>query len=455
MYNKLLTRITGAAVSAAIVMSAAAVSVSFTSAADNDFAVTVDIANVTTRYSETGDLLDLVNEFRSSKGADDLVFDRADSSECIGRAAELPVSFTTADLLRQDYNYKSDEYTEYYSEAKTYEVVFSYNGTLSSLSGLTAGQNPYYNDYKKILEDPDLTEITIGVVSVNNESKRYVCMRLTNYKSLVGARVRSWSSDDLRAKSDVTEKKEVNAYLSELNLDTTSLDNTVMAVGETKSACLKAKSKTANTYVNIVPHLSVGSTSVLSIDYNNAVLTAKAPGKTTVTCSLTGMTTGTGNKTYTYNFTVTGKDLSTLTTDTVSSQKYTGSAITPKPKIYAANGTALTEGKDFQYSYIDNINPGNASIVFTGLNDYAGTKKTISFTIVGTTNPGNQTVKGDINGDKEANVADALMAARYDAGLITLTDAQKKAGDVTGDNEVDVADALMIARFDAGLISSL
>ncbi len=65
-------------------------------------------------------------------------------------------------------------------------------------------------------------------------------------------------------------------------------------------------------------------------------------------------------------------------------------------------------------------------------------------------------VLGDINSDGTADIADALMAARYDAGLMELpSETAQKAGDVTGDGVVNIADALKIARFDAQLITEL
>lgn len=62
---------------------------------------------------------------------------------------------------------------------------------------------------------------------------------------------------------------------------------------------------------------------------------------------------------------------------------------------------------------------------------------------------------GDTNGDGTADIADALMISRYDAGLIALDSTQLSVSDVNHDGSVDIADALMIARFDAGLIESL
>lgn len=62
---------------------------------------------------------------------------------------------------------------------------------------------------------------------------------------------------------------------------------------------------------------------------------------------------------------------------------------------------------------------------------------------------------GDTNGDGTADIADALMISRYDAGLITMNSTQIAVSDVNGDGNADIADALKIARFDAGLIEKL
>lgn len=62
---------------------------------------------------------------------------------------------------------------------------------------------------------------------------------------------------------------------------------------------------------------------------------------------------------------------------------------------------------------------------------------------------------GDTNGDGTADIADALMISRYDAGLITLDSTQISVSDVNSDGSADIADALMIARYDAGLIERL
>lgn len=65
---------------------------------------------------------------------------------------------------------------------------------------------------------------------------------------------------------------------------------------------------------------------------------------------------------------------------------------------------------------------------------------------------GEEIVYGDVNNDGEVDGADALIVAKYDAGLPGFdTLANMDAADVNGDGEVDGADSLIIAKYDAGL----
>ena len=60
---------------------------------------------------------------------------------------------------------------------------------------------------------------------------------------------------------------------------------------------------------------------------------------------------------------------------------------------------------------------------------------------------------GDLNSDGNINSLDAVLLARYRAGLINLTDQQLEAADLNGDGNVNSLDAVLLARYRAGLIS--
>ena len=64
-------------------------------------------------------------------------------------------------------------------------------------------------------------------------------------------------------------------------------------------------------------------------------------------------------------------------------------------------------------------------------------------------------ISGDVNGDGEVDIADALLISRYDAKLTEFDATQLAYADVNDDNEVNIADALLISRYDAKLIDSL
>ena len=58
--------------------------------------------------------------------------------------------------------------------------------------------------------------------------------------------------------------------------------------------------------------------------------------------------------------------------------------------------------------------------------------------------------KGDVNSDNKVDIVDALLIARYDAGL-PVSNFNVKAGDVDGNGPVNIVDALHIARYVVGL----
>ncbi len=60
-------------------------------------------------------------------------------------------------------------------------------------------------------------------------------------------------------------------------------------------------------------------------------------------------------------------------------------------------------------------------------------------------------IKGDVSGDGQVTVVDALFIAQYTVGLRTLTSQQQSAADVNNDGQVTIVDALFIAQYTVGL----
>ena len=52
-----------------------------------------------------------------------------------------------------------------------------------------------------------------------------------------------------------------------------------------------------------------------------------------------------------------------------------------------------------------------------------------------------------MNGDGLVSAADAALVLRYDAGWVTLSDAQLRAADMDGDDQVTDVDAKAILRY--------
>ncbi len=72
-------------------------------------------------------------------------------------------------------------------------------------------------------------------------------------------------------------------------------------------------------------------------------------------------------------FTIDQADISSATIDSITDQKYTGSAITPTP-VVKVHGSTLS-AIDYTVSYKNNTNVGTATLVVTGKGTYKGTKE--------------------------------------------------------------------------------
>jgi len=75
---------------------------------------------------------------------------------------------------------------------------------------------------------------------------------------------------------------------------------------------------------------------------------------------------------------------------------------------------------------------------------------TPTITTTPTSTPSTSGIKGDVNGDGQVTVVDALFVAQYTVGLRTLTSAQLAAADVNGDGQVTIVDSLFISQYTVG-----
>lgn len=83
--------------------------------------------------------------------------------------------------------------------------------------------------------------------------------------------------------------------------------------------------------------------------------------------------TGIGNYTGTIEktFTILASKITNATVKGIEDVDYSGSAVTPSPTL-TLNNKALAEGTDYDVSYADNINAGNATVRITGKGNYEG-----------------------------------------------------------------------------------
>ena len=117
------------------------------------------------------------------------------------------------------------------------------------------------------------------------------------------------------------------------------------------------------------------------------------------------------------------------------------------------DGAAVLDGKAYVFGTPITVNGPHNLQVGTGKNFTE-----VNFTIYGGTDPEEPPVagvKGDMDGDGEITVADALKALRIAAKLVQPTDQDMQLGDIDGDGEITVADALKILRVAAKLADTL
>ena len=107
------------------------------------------------------------------------------------------------------------------------------------------------------------------------------------------------------------------------------------------------------------------------------------------------------------------------------------------------NGTGWTEAQ-----LEKNLAAGTKFVVLSGGN---GTLYSSAMYEVGS----GDIVYGELNGDSEVDISDAIVLLDYCAKLSTFTDAQMKASDLNCDEAVDISDGIVLLDYCAKLIDKL
>lgn len=192
------------------------------------------------------------------------------------------------------------------------------------------------------------------------------------------------------------------------------------------------------------PVFKVGEdTLVKDVDYTVEYSNNTSAGKATL--KVTGI--GLYDEVISINYNINKRSLNDelVTVDPVTDQEFSGAAVTPEPRVFC-DGIELVKGVDFTYEYVDNKQPGNATLKIkaVGNSNYTDIRE-IPFTIE---QPG---MMGDVDGDLTITSNDAFTVLRAAVGQATLNDNEKMLADVNKDGMVDSADSLAILRYSVGL----
>ncbi len=128
--------------------------------------------------------------------------------------------------------------------------------------------------------------------------------------------------------------------------------------------------------VSINPETTTDDRTIIWTSSDETVAKVDVNGNVTAIGRGTAIVTATSvnGKTTTIEITVEEpKEISDATSTAVENQEYTGKEIIPNITV-SYGETTLVEGIDYLVEYKNNINPGTASIVITGINKYTGTK---------------------------------------------------------------------------------
>lgn len=249
-------------------------------------------------------------------------------------------------------------YNPYYEIAlASYDLGGYVDEQIKKLNNILTEQSNSETEYKiaKIYEafnttNPRITNVNISISNLNVDPHPNASGHEVIYSKIV---------DVLETINDTTKKDVATLTISDIS------DQEYTGQAITPEVVIKDGNKTL----------------VKDTDYTVSYSENTDVGEATV--KILGIGNYTGETTKTFNIVnkeVEKKDISKLTIEQIENQTYTGIKITPEIRIKDGN-TILVEDTDYELSYNNNINVGQAEITIRGIGNYTG-EVTEKFSIV-------------------------------------------------------------------------
>lgn len=363
MRKQSFERIIGIILTLALLVGMSAIGGTVASAADVITEIT--ILDVKRSYKSAQELLDLCNEYRRSKGKTAWTFDKDSLESAMLRAAELSIYASKTCPNGKDG-------LSYVTDATDAGQIIGYD-SVNIKNFLTQSQNN--SESNGILLDNGFKAVGIGVVTVR--SKKFICILASNKTPTTVA-------STVLTQNDITINQDIKIRTSLLNNNVSSFypttSNYQMSVGSSVIARFYANN-TCYPSVSVLigsKNVNVSLSNTGAFYFSDGRIYAKAPGVCTVSMYLKDAP----SIGVSFVLEGVGKQFSACSFAAIPDQAYTGKAITPNVTITDGSGTVLVKGTDYNVSYSNNVNIGTASVTITGIGNYAGQKKEMSFNIV-------------------------------------------------------------------------
>lgn len=240
--------------------------------------------------------------------------------------------------------------------------LFSYEITKMDVAKIPAAEYTYTDSYEYTGSPIELTDlyITNGGEPLEKDTD-YTVSYMNNTSA-------GTATATIRGKGNYSGTKQITYTIAQYNL----ASSTITFTDEYTFTYDGTKKKPPIKVVLNAKTLTEG------IDYEASYPNPVNRGEPEVVVTGKGNYTGTASKSYTIN--PASIDSAGITVETIGTQYYTGSGVTPKPKVWKS-GTELVEGTDYTLTYGNNIDvTETANVYINGQNNYEGTK-TVTFKI--------------------------------------------------------------------------